>query len=814
MIFGKFNDKAQLLIVEAQRQSEYFHHGYIGTEHILLALLRLEGDLKNVLLINCLTYDKIKKITEDVIGFGDEDVFVWDTLLTPRVKRLFDDSLITAKKYSHNFVSPEHILLTMLINKDGIGYTLLVKAGININFLCEDIKKLIEKDNFTLSKNKHTPKRKEIKSTLLSKYSTDLTRMAELGELDPVIGRDTETQRVLEILCRRIKNNPCLIGEPGVGKTAVIEGLAQKIIERNVPEILQDKRILMLDITSMVAGAKYRGEFEDRLKKVVDEIVGQDDIIIFIDEIHTIVGAGGAEGAIDASNILKPALARGIIKCIGATTIDEYRKSIEKDSALERRFQVVNVKEPSREDTKKILYGLKTRYQDHHGIEITEEAINAAINYSERYLIDRFWPDKAIDLLDEAAAKLKIDSMIIPEHIKELQDNLNSITRKKNTAIKEQDYEKASSFRDEESVAEDIYELEIDKWKQNNKHINIKLKEQDIARVVSLLTDIPVERVTSDEMKKLLNLEDILNNRVIGQEEAVGSIVRSIKRARVGLKDPLRPIGVFLFCGPTGVGKTELCRCLAENIFDSEKKLIRIDMSEYMEKHSVSRLIGPPPGYVGYEEGGHLTEAVRRNPYSVILLDEIEKANSDVFNILLQIMEDGRLTDGKGKLVNFKNTIIIMTSNLGIEGIKKQNSLGFSIQESNAIREEKEINNIINDSIKKKFKPEFLNRIDEIIIFKSLKNKDIIKIADLMLSKTIDRLFQKKIYINLSSDISKFIADKNRELHYGARPIKRLITKELEDKICEELLNGNINIGDNIKVDVKGEALEFNKIVS
>lgn len=814
MIFGKFNDKAQLLIVEAQRQSEQFHHGYIGTEHILLALLKIEGDLRNILLMNNLTYDKIKKITEDVIGYGDDDVFIWDTLLTPRVKKIFDESLVTAKKFGHNFVSPEHILLTMVNQGEGIGYTLLCRASIDTRTLSDDISKLIEKDNYAISRSKTNKARRDMKSTLLNQYSRDLTRMAELGELDPVIGREIETQRVLEILCRRIKNNPCLIGEPGVGKTAVIEGLAQKIIEKKVPDMIKDKRILMLDLTAMIAGAKYRGEFEDRLKKVVDEIIEQGDIIMFIDEIHTIVGAGGAEGAIDASNILKPALARGLIKCIGATTIDEYRKNIEKDSALERRFQVVNVKEPTKEQTKEIINGLKGKYQEHHGIEITEEAIDAAIEYSDKYLIDRFWPDKAIDLLDEASAKVRIDMLIVPEYINELQNDLNKITRKKNESIKNQDYEKAAALRDEESQAEDDYELELSNWRESNKNTTASLREKDIARVVALLTDIPVERVTANETEKLIGLETSLNSRVIGQSEAVHAIVSSIKRARLGLRDPLRPIGAFLFCGPTGVGKTELCKALANNLFDSEKKLIRVDMSEYMEKHSVSRLIGPPPGYVGYEEGGQLTESVRRNPYSVILLDEIEKAHPDVFNILLQIMEDGRLTDGKGKLVNFKNTIIIMTSNIGISELKKQNSVGFSSKENEEQKKNDDIKVKIKESIKRQFKPEFLNRIDEIIIFKSLENKDIIQITNIMLNKTISRLDKQKIKINIGDSISEFIAKKNSDLGYGARPIRRLITKELEDKICEELLNGTIKTGDNLEVNINGEELEFNQIIS
>ena len=654
-------------------------------------------------------------------------------------------------------------------------------------------------------------KKKTVKTPLLSQYGRNLTMMAKEGKLDPVVGRENENRRILEILCRRIKNNPCLIGEPGVGKTAVIEGLAQRIINGNVPEILKDKVIISLDLTSMLAGAKYRGEFEDRLKKVMDEIRNSKDIIIFIDEIHTIVGAGGAEGAIDASNILKPALARGEIKCIGATTIDEYRKHIERDSALERRFQPVRVEEPSKEETLDILKGLRERYEAHHMVRIEDEALEAAVELSDRYITDRFMPDKAIDLIDEASAKVRIENLTSPPDIMNLQLQLENNSKEKEEAIRNQNFEKAAELRDKErQLKNKLNSLKIDLT--NNECNNYIVNSEQIAKVVSSWAKIPLEKLTEQESEKLLQLEDILHKRVIGQKEAVMAVSKAVRRARVGLKDPNRPIGTFIFCGPTGVGKTELSNALAEAMFGDKKNLIRIDMSEYMEKHSVARLIGAPPGYIGHDEGGQLTEAVRRNPYSVILLDEIEKAHPDVFNILLQIMEDGRLTDSKGKIINFKNTIVIMTSNVGAHDIKKQNTLGFSASNSLVDSEYEKMKKNIMEEIKQQFKPEFINRIDDIIVFHKLEDSDILKIVNLMLNNTIDKLKDRKITINLNEESKRFLVNKGVDTNYGARPLRRIITKELEDKLSEEMLKGYIKGGDNLEVYCNGEELYFKHI--
>ena len=681
MIFGKLTERAQLVLVEAQKESQYFKHGYIGTEHILLGLLKEGGYAKQVLYINGATIDKVRKLIEDYLGFGDIDISVGEMLLNPRTKRLFDDSLVKARIYDHNYINPEHILLALLDDTEGVAYTILSTLKLDLKLIKTDISNYLYEKEVEEIKVEEKAKKKTVKTPLLSQYGRNLTMMAKEGKLDPVVGRENENRRILEILCRRIKNNPCLIGEPGVGKTAVIEGLAQRIINGNVPEILKDKVIISLDLTSMLAGAKYRGEFEDRLKKVMDEIRNSKDIIIFIDEIHTIVGAGGAEGAIDASNILKPALARGEIKCIGATTIDEYRKHIERDSALERRFQPVRVEEPSKEETLDILKGLRERYEAHHMVRIEDEALEAAVELSDRYITDRFMPDKAIDLIDEASAKVRIENLTSPPDIMNLQLQLENNSKEKEEAIRNQNFEKAAELRDKErQLKNKLNSLKIDLT--NNECNNYIVNSEQIAKVVSSWAKIPLEKLTEQESEKLLQLEDILHKRVIGQKEAVMAVSKAVRRARVGLKDPNRPIGTFIFCGPTGVGKTELSNALAEAMFGDKKNLIRIDMSEYMEKHSVARLIGAPPGYIGHDEGGQLTEAVRRNPYSVILLDEIEKAHPDVFNILLQIMEDGRLTDSKGKIINFKNTIVIMTSNVGAHDIKKQNTLGFSASNS------------------------------------------------------------------------------------------------------------------------------------
>ncbi|MBS5928461.1 MAG: ATP-dependent Clp protease ATP-binding subunit, partial [Clostridium sp.] len=680
MSYGKFTERAQLVIMGAQKESQKFKHGYIGTEHILIGIMAEKGYSSELLKKYGAEIEEIRNMLEEYLGYGDSLMPKGELLLTPRTKRLFDESIIEAKKLNHKYVSPEHLLLALINEEEGVAYTILCQLRLNFKEIKSDLILFLSgkedeelNDDNEISKKKDTP--------MLDQYGHDLTEMAKDDSLDPVIGREQENQRVLEILCRRIKNNPCLIGEPGVGKTAVVEGLAQRIVNGNIPEILRNKRIISLDLSAMVAGAKYRGEFEDRLKKVMEEIKNNPDIIIFIDEIHTIIGAGGAEGAIDASNILKPALSRGVIQCIGATTIDEYRKHIEKDTALERRFQPIIVGEPTKEETLEILKGLRDKYESHHRVKITDDALHAAVDLSDRYITDRFMPDKAIDLIDEAAAKIRIESLVAPPDLKEIEEEIETVVKEKEESIRIQDFEKAAKLRDDEKKLKDKLSEIKKEWTTNNQVNSLTVSEENIAKVVSSWTKIPVEKLTEKESDKLLRMEEILKKRVVGQEEAVRAVARAVRRARVGLRDPKRPIGSFIFLGPTGVGKTELCKALAETMFADENSIIRIDMSEYMEKHSVSRLIGSPPGYVGYDEGGQLTEAVRRRPYSVVLLDEIEKAHPDVFNVLLQIMEDGRLTDGKGKLVNFKNTIIIMTSNVGAHTIKKQKTMGFSVND-------------------------------------------------------------------------------------------------------------------------------------
>ncbi|WP_411169500.1 ATP-dependent Clp protease ATP-binding subunit [Clostridium sp. MB05] len=811
MIFGKFTERAQLVLVEAQKESQYFKHGYIGTEHVLLGVLREGGYAKQLLYSNGVTVEKVRKVIEDYLGFGDIDISVGEMLLNPKTKRLFDDSLIKARIYDHNCINPEHILLALIDDTEGVAYTIFTNLKLNLNLIKNEISNYLYEKRLDNIKNDDKDKKKNIKTPLLNQYGRNLTTMAKEGNLDPVIGREDENKRILEILCRRVKNNPCLIGEPGVGKTAVIEGLAQRIISGNVPEILKDKILISLDLTSMIAGAKYRGEFEDRLKRVMDEIRNSQNIIIFIDEIHTIVGAGGAEGAIDASNILKPALARGEIKCIGATTIDEYRKYIEKDSALERRFQPVNIEEPSKEETLEILKGLRERYESHHRVQIEDEALEAAVELSDRYITDRFMPDKAIDLIDEASAKVRIENLTSPPDVKETQIKIEEVAREKEESIKNQDFEKAAYLRDKERELKDkVDNLRIN-W-NSNENVKYIVDREKIAKVVSVWSKIPLEKLTEQESEKLLRLEEALHERVIGQKEAVMAVAKAVRRARVGLKDPNRPIGTFIFCGPTGVGKTELSNALAETMFGDKKNLIRIDMSEYMEKHSVSRLIGAPPGYIGHDDGGQLTEAVRRNPYSVILLDEIEKAHQDVFNILLQIMEDGRLTDSKGKVVNFKNTIVIMTSNIGAHDIKKQSIVGFSTSATLEDNEYEKMKKNIMEEIKRQFKPEFINRIDDIIVFHQLKNSDILKIVNLMLNNTIDKLKERKITINLNKESKEFLVNKGVDINYGARPLRRIITKELEDKLSEEMLKGCIKGGDNLEVYCNGEELYFKHI--
>ena len=809
MIFGRFTERAQVVLVEAQQESQNFKHGYIGTEHVLLGILKENGYAGQLLAGKGITSEKVKKMTEDYLGFGDDEVSNGELLLTPRAKRLFDDSLDIARKYGHSFINPEHILMALVNEGEGVAYTILASVRIDLSVVKQELDKYISGNELRENKKSIQKEKKQNKTPVLDQYSRDLTQIAKEGKLDPVIGRDEETQRVLEILCRRIKNNPCLIGEPGVGKTAIIEGLAQKIISGDAPESLRDKRLLTLDITSMIAGAKYRGEFEDRLKKVMNELKNEEDIIIFIDEIHTIVGAGGAEGAIDASNILKPALARGEIKCIGATTIDEYRKHIEKDAALERRFQTVNVEPPSKDETLNILFGLRDKYESHHKVKITDSALYMAVDLADKYISDRYMPDKAIDLIDEAAAKVRISRLTLPPEIKKKELDIEKVISEKEDTIRNQDFEKAANLRDKEKQLKEEFEKIKNEWRAHSCTEVQIVDEDDIAKVVAIWTKVPVERLTEKESDKLLHLEETLRKRVVGQEEAIKALVRAVKRARVGLKNPNRPIGTFIFCGPTGVGKTELCNVLAEVMFGKVSNLIRIDMSEYMEKHSVSRLIGAPPGYVGYEEGGQLSEAVRRKPYSVVLLDEIEKAHPDVFNILLQIMEDGRLTDGKGKTIDFKNTIVIMTSNVGAQKIKSQRKVGFDTSSNSIHAEYEKIKDVVLEELKKAFKPEFLNRVDDTIVFNQLKEEDTLEIVNIMLKDTIKILKEKNIDLIYDEDLNKFLVTKNKNLEFGARPLRGIINREIVDRLSDELLKGEIKVGDKLKVECKEEGVIF-----
>ena len=807
---GRFTERVQTVILESKKESCNFKHGYIGTEHILLGILKEGGYAAQVLNKYNINDNNIRKKIESYLGYGDVDISLLDLLLTPRTKSLLDRSFKEAKNYNHKYIIPEHILLALLKEADGVAYTILLQTEVNIQEILNDINIFLQsKEDETFSKYEEDEKVYE-KMSVLNKYSVNMTKLAKEGKFDPVIGREKETQRVLEILCRRVKNNPCLIGEPGVGKTAVIEGLAQRIVEGNIPETLKNKQIFSLDLTNIIAGAKYRGEFEDRLKKIVEEIKENKDIILFIDEIHMIIGAGGAEGAIDASNILKPSLARGDIQCIGATTIDEYRKHIEKDLALERRFQPINVREPNKEETLKILIGLRNKYEAHHKIKISDEALKAAVYMGERYIVNRFMPDKAIDLIDEASAKIRIEAVINPPDVKELEKKIKLAIIEKEEAIKAQEFEKAATFRDEEVILQKELNNKVNNF-DNNSENTLIVGPEDIAKVISNWTNIPVEKLTEKESEKLLKLEERLHERVVGQSEAVSSIARAIRRARVGLQDPNRPIGSFIFLGPTGVGKTELCKALAESIFGDEDNMIRVDMSEYMEKHAVSKLIGAPPGYVGYDEGGQLTEAIRRNPYSVILLDEIEKAHPDIFNILLQILEDGRLTDGKGKVVNFKNTIIIMTSNIGAEKIYKQKSVGFLANNDKDFGYNFMKENMLEE-LRKSFKPEFLNRVDDTIVFHKLNRDSMKDILDIMLKEMKLRLRNSNIDISFDEEIKEYLLDKCKIDDYGARPFRRIITKEIEDKLSEEILKGNIVKDKYLEVFIKEECIKFKNI--
>lgn len=802
--FNGFTEKANEALNQAINSAAQMGHTYVGSEHLLLGLLRVgSGVAWSVLTKHEITADRFEELMRTNIGTGTPTKLSPD-YFTPRAKRVIEVGMTVAKKMNKKFVGTEHILIGILGEKDNFAIKFLNELNIDVSNITSDIYDFsgVQQQDFdTMNQKPASLKSGKAKTETLEKYSRDLTREAKNGKIDPVIGRETEVERIIQILCRRTKNNPCLIGEPGVGKTAIIEGLAQRIVDGNVPEILLEKRVFTLDLTGMVAGTKYRGDFEERIKAVVDEVKNADDIILFIDEIHTIIGAGSAEGSTDAANILKPSLARGDFQLIGATTISEYRKNIEKDSALERRFQTVMVAEPSEEDAILILKGLKDKYEAHHKVVITDKAIEAAVKLSARYINDRFLPDKAIDLIDEAASRVRLSSSAPSDDIKNLEHKLSQVVEEKLDAINAQEFEKAANLRDKEKQLEQ--EIACVK-NERNAHVSGEVTEQNIAEIVSLWTGVPVVQLTEAESARLLKLEDVLHNRLVGQSEAVTAVSKAIRRGRVGLKDPKRPIGSFIFLGPTGVGKTELCKALAEAMFGSENMMIRLDMSEYMEKHTVSRLVGSPPGYVGFEEGGQLTEKVRRNPYSVILFDEIEKAHPDVFNILLQILEDGILTDSQGRKVDFKNTVIIMTSNIGARLITdKKVSFGFGSSEAD---NEKDIKSRVLEELKGAFRPEFLNRVDDIIVFNKLTRDEIKQIAGKMLEGLKSRLNNLNISIEFTDSVLTALAEKGFDAVYGARPLRREIQNRIEDSLSEKILDVTIKNGDSVVCDyVDGE---------
>ena len=802
----EFTGRANRVLEIAKEFSITHNYSFVGTEHILYGLVKEgEGLASKILTSQGL---KPEYVEEEILRIdGVMNTLESDPEFTPRAKRIIENSAKEAMRMGQNYVGTEHILLALMREIDSVAVRILIDTNIDPQRIFADLLRLLSEDSpvanysdssFSSSVDTNTP--------TLNQYGKNLTALAKESKLDPVIGRKNEIQRIIEILSRRTKNNPVLIGEPGVGKTAVVEGLAQMIVDNKVPEILKNKKVVSLDMSAMIAGAKYRGDFEERLKNVLQEIKKAGNIILFIDEMHTIIGAGAAEGAMDAANILKPLLSRGEIQIIGATTLNEYRKHIEKDAALERRFQTVIVDEPTTEDTVKILRGLKDKYEAHHKVKITDEAIKAAVDLSERYINDRFLPDKAIDLIDEACSKIKLRTVTMPKNILDMENKIEKVSKEKEEAIISQSFEKAAKLRDEEKELKDKVNKARENWKKKEENKEASVNAEDIANVVSAWTKIPVTKLTKTESEKLKNLDLELKKRVIGQDDAVEALARAIKRARVGLQNENRPIGSFMFLGPTGVGKTELTKALAENLFGNENQLIRFDMSEFMEAHSVSKLIGSPPGYVGYDEGGQLTEQVRRKPYSIVLFDEIEKAHPDVFNMLLQILDDGRLTDSTGRTVSFKNTVIIMTSNAGARNIVEHHSIGFMNKEDSKKDYEKTRDEVMGE-LKKIFRPEFLNRLDDIIVFKKLSNESIEKITKIMLDEFIKRLEKKNIKVDVSDDVIKYISKVGFDDTYGARPLRRAIQSKIEDKFAEEMLDGNIKEDSNVKIDLNDDKI-------
>lgn len=802
----EFTGRANRVLEIAKEFSITHNYSFVGTEHILYGLVKEgEGLASKILTSQGL---KPEYVEEEILRIdGVMNTLESDPEFTPRAKRIIENSAKEAMRMGQNYVGTEHILLALMREIDSVAVRILIDTNIDPQRIFADLLRLLSEDSpvanysdssFSSSVDTNTP--------TLNQYGKNLTALAKESKLDPVIGRKNEIQRIIEILSRRTKNNPVLIGEPGVGKTAVVEGLAQMIVDNKVPEILKNKKVVSLDMSAMIAGAKYRGDFEERLKNVLQEIKKAGNIILFIDEMHTIIGAGAAEGTMDAANILKPLLSRGEIQIIGATTLNEYRKHIEKDAALERRFQTVIVDEPTTEDTVKILRGLKDKYEAHHKVKITDEAIKAAVDLSERYINDRFLPDKAIDLIDEACSKIKLRTVTMPKNILDMENKIEKVSKEKEEAIISQSFEKAAKLRDEEKELKDKVNKARENWKKKEENKEASVNAEDIANVVSAWTKIPVTKLTKTESEKLKNLDLELKKRVIGQDDAVEALARAIKRARVGLQNENRPIGSFMFLGPTGVGKTELTKALAENLFGNENQLIRLDMSEFMEAHSVSKLIGSPPGYVGYDEGGQLTEQVRRKPYSIVLFDEIEKAHPDVFNMLLQILDDGRLTDSTGRTVSFKNTVIIMTSNAGARNIVEHHSIGFMNKEDSKKDYEKTRDEVMGE-LKKIFRPEFLNRLDDIIVFKKLSNESIEKITKIMLDEFIKRLEKKNIKVDVSDDVIKYISKVGFDDTYGARPLRRAIQSKIEDKFAEEMLDGNIKEDSNVKIDLNDDKI-------
>ncbi len=810
--FNGFTQKANKALNAAIEFAEELGHTYIGSEHLLAGILKDDDSTAaEIIKKNGVDFNTISEQMELDIGKGMATTLTPNDF-TPRTKRILESSLLEARKMGHSYVGTEHILLALIFENDCYAVKYLELFGADIDKIrkeCFDSVGVENIENNDIPSQSKTSSRGKNGTKNLDEYSRDLTLAAKNGELDPVIGRDKEIERVIQILSRRSKNNPCLIGEPGVGKTAIAEGLAQKIFSSEVPEILKGKRVVTLDLTGMLAGTKYRGDFEDRIKNVISDVKNAGNVILFIDEIHTIIGAGAAEGAVDAANILKPSLSRGEIQLVGATTINEYRKHIEKDAALERRFQPVMVDEPSQDEAIEILMGLRDKYEAHHKIKITDEAIISAVKLSTRFINDRFLPDKAIDLVDEAASRVKIKNFTAPPSLKELEEKLKELSQEKEEAINTQDFERAAKIRDEENRIKAELEENKENWKNSNAKEKLEVTSEDIAQIVAQSTGIPVSQLSREESERLLNLEETLHKRVVGQNDAVTAIAKAVRRSRVGLKDPKRPIGSFIFLGPTGVGKTELCKALAEGLFGDENAMIRLDMSEYMEKHTVSRLVGSPPGYVGFDDGGQLTEKIRRNPYSVVLFDEIEKAHPDIFNILLQILDDGQLTDSHGRKVNFKNSVIIMTSNVGARMITENvKSLGFSAEESSK-RDEEKIRESVLSELKKTFRPEFLNRVDDIIVFHKLSLDDICSIAKNMLFAVSERTKQLGINISFTEDAIKAIANKGFDDVYGARPLKRAITSEIEDRISEMILTGELKEGVSAVCDYKDEKFEI-----